>query len=304
MIIKKFDFIEYTPVSNTIIQDNSMSLKARGLLIYLLSLPAHWDVIQDHLYKDVSDKDGRTAIDSALKEIKKAGYTTVKPVRSKEDGKLIGNHRFVSNNKDFIAVIDENSYVEKCLKSTFYLPETETQVSCSPENQQLEIKEKKKINNISKSHSSDQKTNIGSPDQKSIDEKIDSEKSKVWHENGFEFKASSWFTQFVVENDYLPARKRSKAQLEKMTLDGCEILDKLMRIDKHSENDIKLVMNWFAETHNEESFGYDKPTSAFWFDSKGGAKFHTLNTLRKKTRNSDRTKFETMLANAKKYYNK
>lgn len=65
----------YTCISNAAIQDNTLSFKARGLHHLLLSYPDGFKVKRDSLINK-SDKDGKTAIDSALKELEEAGYLT------------------------------------------------------------------------------------------------------------------------------------------------------------------------------------------------------------------------------------
>jgi len=62
----------FTTVSNKLAQDTEISLKAKGLMVYLLSLPDDWIVYVDHLAKTL--KEGKSAILSALKELKGFGY--------------------------------------------------------------------------------------------------------------------------------------------------------------------------------------------------------------------------------------
>jgi hypothetical protein len=63
----------YTVVSANITADPNLSMKARGLLITLLSLPDCWDFSEAGLCKILA-KDGLTSIKSGLKELELAGY--------------------------------------------------------------------------------------------------------------------------------------------------------------------------------------------------------------------------------------
>lgn len=63
---------EFIVMSNYHLQDNEMTLKAKGLLSTMLSLPPKWDYSVAGL-KTLS-KDGRDSITSALLELEKHGY--------------------------------------------------------------------------------------------------------------------------------------------------------------------------------------------------------------------------------------
>ncbi|MCI0184920.1 helix-turn-helix domain-containing protein [Sulfoacidibacillus ferrooxidans] len=69
----------YTMVSNSVIRDQRLSWKSRGILVYLLSLPDDWTVHINELTKHAPD--GRDSIASGLKELKKLGYVELVNVR-------------------------------------------------------------------------------------------------------------------------------------------------------------------------------------------------------------------------------
>ena len=62
----------FTVVPNQILNDQRISLKAKGLLIYILSKPDHWRTSTAHLAS--IGPEGREAIQTALKELEHAGY--------------------------------------------------------------------------------------------------------------------------------------------------------------------------------------------------------------------------------------
>lgn len=62
----------YTVVDNTFIRDMGLSMKAKGLMLLMLSLPPEWDYSVAGLAAIC--KEGMTAIRGALKELEKAGY--------------------------------------------------------------------------------------------------------------------------------------------------------------------------------------------------------------------------------------
>ena len=62
----------YTVISNEIFRNQSLSLKAKGLLCIMLSLPDKWEYNEAGLAS--LSADGRTTIRSALRELEAAGY--------------------------------------------------------------------------------------------------------------------------------------------------------------------------------------------------------------------------------------
>lgn len=66
---------DYTVVNNSYIRDKSISLKAKGLLSIILSLPDDWEYSVAGLASICSENE--TAIKSALSELKKNGYLVV-----------------------------------------------------------------------------------------------------------------------------------------------------------------------------------------------------------------------------------
>jgi hypothetical protein len=72
----------FKPVASISLKDESLSLKARGLLAYLLSNADNWVLNIEQLIDSVSTQDGATAIRAAIKELKDAGYIVMNQVRS------------------------------------------------------------------------------------------------------------------------------------------------------------------------------------------------------------------------------
>lgn len=76
---------DYTVMSNYHFREKDMSLKAKGLLSLMLSLPEDWDYSIAGLVTLSSDKE--TSVRNALNELEDFGYLERKPV--KEKGKII-----------------------------------------------------------------------------------------------------------------------------------------------------------------------------------------------------------------------
>lgn len=76
----------YTVMANYHLRDKGISLKAKGLLSVMLSLPAEWDYTLAGLAH--ISKEGVDAIGTAVKELEYAGYV-VRTRRRNEAGQLL-----------------------------------------------------------------------------------------------------------------------------------------------------------------------------------------------------------------------
>lgn len=72
---------------NKLLNDNNISLKAKGLFVFLQNMPSDWSAsrskIMDHL------KEGEDSIASAIKELKNHGYLTISMIKN-DNGKFDG----------------------------------------------------------------------------------------------------------------------------------------------------------------------------------------------------------------------
>lgn len=77
----------FTCVPNETLRDKRLTLKARGLLAFCLSLPDTWEYSVEGLARATGE--GRDSIKSALKELEAGGYLIRQQARN-EQGKLAG----------------------------------------------------------------------------------------------------------------------------------------------------------------------------------------------------------------------
>lgn len=78
-VMRTFKNNNYTVMSNTHLRDKNLSLKAKGLLSVMLSLPDNWNYSIAGLVAIC--KENETAIKSALNELKKNGYLVVNKLK-------------------------------------------------------------------------------------------------------------------------------------------------------------------------------------------------------------------------------
>ena len=86
-IIRKHKNTNFTVVDNEILRNNKLSLKAKGLLVILLSLPDDWEFSVSGLSS--LSKDGRDSTRSTLKELEEHNY--LKMEQTKNNDGMFGN---------------------------------------------------------------------------------------------------------------------------------------------------------------------------------------------------------------------
>lgn len=77
----------FEPIRRDAVQDGRLSMKARGILAYLVSMPDRWRTNAEAIAKGC-DKDGREAIANGLKELEEHGYLARRR-RHTEDGRFV-----------------------------------------------------------------------------------------------------------------------------------------------------------------------------------------------------------------------
>jgi len=78
----------YVTVNKGYVNDFKLSLKAKGLMTYLLSLPSDWMIYKEEI--TMHHKDGRDSVTSGFKELLRAGYMT-HVVEKNSKGQFVAN---------------------------------------------------------------------------------------------------------------------------------------------------------------------------------------------------------------------
>ena len=80
--------VNYTPISNKVLQNTDLTFGARGLLIYILSLPETWIPVKIQIQK--KNKYGKTAFNTIWKELVDKNYIHSTRVKDNDSGKFLG----------------------------------------------------------------------------------------------------------------------------------------------------------------------------------------------------------------------
>lgn len=79
MTINRVPEVPYAQIANAMLRDRRLSFRARGILAMVLSNVGEWEATRDYL-EDMTEKEGREAIQTALNELTDLGYRTVSKV--------------------------------------------------------------------------------------------------------------------------------------------------------------------------------------------------------------------------------
>ena len=120
----------YTVMSNYHLRDKTLSLKAKGLLSLMLSLPETWDYTLAGLAR--ISLEGKDAIRAAVVELEKAGYVTRSRVRN-EKGHLQGTEYVIRERPVFSAqpALEEPTSENPTLEDTTQLNKDKNKITDS-----------------------------------------------------------------------------------------------------------------------------------------------------------------------------
>jgi hypothetical protein len=125
----------YTVIDNTILKDPRVSWKAKGLFVYLLSLPEDWRIYLSELEQHA--KDGKDSLRAAIKELAALGY--IRQERQKnERGQFDGwRYEVIENPQD---VKDQEPKKPKSENPQSEKPKSENPQLLNTNNNQILIK--------------------------------------------------------------------------------------------------------------------------------------------------------------------
>lgn len=115
---------DYTVVNNHYLRDKNLSMKAKGLLSVILSLPDDWDYTVNGLVNYIGE--GKTAVTNALKELENNGYMVRRRIR--DDCGRLGNAEWVIYEKPMTEnIAQENIAQENQPQLNTNIPNTKKQ---------------------------------------------------------------------------------------------------------------------------------------------------------------------------------
>lgn len=113
---KKF-VTHFTTIPNAIAQNDELSWKARGIFLYLASMPSNWQFYEVEVAKHASD--GRDALRTGLKELEEKGY--LKRYRKRNDkGQVVDSEWILSD----VPMFDKPMLNEPMLKKPTQVNQT------------------------------------------------------------------------------------------------------------------------------------------------------------------------------------
>lgn len=138
----------FTIVANDIFKRDDVSARAKGIYIYILTLPDDWKIYKSELYRHFSE--GRQAIDTAFRELELLGYI-VKERNRVQGGKFSGwNYNVYESPTHQKTESRETDHSENRKSGNQHvlstdLPITEEQVTDKEESQETETMKTSKV---------------------------------------------------------------------------------------------------------------------------------------------------------------
>lgn len=153
-IVKSKKNLRYTTIHNFILANEKLSLQAKGLYCYIVSLPEDWVIYKSEIMKHHSN--GRAAFETAWQELEEAGYL-VGADQVRKDGKFMGRDYVfydltdddkqyisdgppmlkISNGDESALEVSKPQILEKNVDNQTNLPMQEISNGTDAENQQL-----------------------------------------------------------------------------------------------------------------------------------------------------------------------
>lgn len=127
-VLRKEKKSDFTVIDNGIFKNRNLSLKAKGLICLLLSLPDGWEYSVKGLQALSSDK--YSAITSGLKELEEAGY--FRREQRFKGGKFAGYEYIISETQNSDFTFSENPISEKTISENHAQLNTNTNKRLNP----------------------------------------------------------------------------------------------------------------------------------------------------------------------------
>ncbi len=125
----------FTTLPNELINDEHLSWEARGLLIFILSKPDHWEVKTSHLIKQTANsrkQSKRDSVRAILKELEDAGYVRRSMRRESSSGRFGGVDYIVYETPSPASNQAAESHLPETDLPETDLPETDLPTSVNP----------------------------------------------------------------------------------------------------------------------------------------------------------------------------
>ena len=200
----------FVQIDKTPIDDGNLSPESLGVLTYLLSKPNNWKAHKNEILKRFKDGDLKTTknkLDNIFKELCKAGYMKMLPLKETGTGKLIGSEHII-----------------------YELP-TYEDVPTS------------EILDSGKSSDSENVPNYSNNDLNNNNKK-EKNNDVLKSELKFSVDTFPYITAKKLADYILYNNPKHKPITEKELQDWAKDIDKCCRLDSRSEEDVTAVLDW------------------------------------------------------------
>jgi hypothetical protein len=99
---------KFTILKNSVLTDDRMSFRARGILAAILSRPNDWRTSSELLAMQSGGREGRDAIRTALKELEACGYLIRRKEKNPTNGQIRTNYYVFDEPQEVVDKVPEN----------------------------------------------------------------------------------------------------------------------------------------------------------------------------------------------------
>ena len=223
----------FTVLDNTFIKDTRLSWKAKGLMTYLLSLPDDWTIHLSEVEKHATD--GKSALRSAINELKELGY--LKAEQKRENNRFAEMVYIIIENPDF--PLTDFQQTENLQTENL---QTEKQPLLNTNNNK--VLNKQSTNNIpkEKKHKNGTYQNVLLSDKelKTLCDELGTKKTKAVIDNFSELKEMKGYKY---KSDYLALKKWGIEAYCKKIISECN----KEKPQQHSDSEYKSMADDYSE---------------------------------------------------------
>lgn len=254
---------DFTVMSNYHLRDRNLSLKSKGLLSYMLSLPEDWDYSINGLVAICKEEE--TAIKTALKELKQYGYLKINKLYPNvtKTGKI--EYEYVIFEESYKKIVQKNQEGEN-QPLEFQELENQGQINTNNKNTNKQIDKTDKLDKTRASPNENDleevKHNILTKELINLNYISEDDASSFYYDNLFQKYLSEGhnYKELYSAIHYIVPRVMSRNFIDE---DGNEITNKYGYFKNSVESNFRRFESYSKDLYSEDDY------KDFWNDFEG-----------------------------------
>lgn len=253
----------YTVIDNTFLKDTRLSMQAKGLFCYLLSLPEDWIIYQSEIANHFANSIG--AVKKTIKELESFGYLKITRILN-TDGKkgYKTSYTIIENPMEEEKEINnsnENKGSENEKVSTFFYSQNSTVEISTVEKRPLLNTNKQNTNNTNSSSPHIKNSSPTSITPQNKNSSLSSTKSSSFTNMTKPTKISTSSSQYSSQNKNTDTNKTKSLQINSSEHNHFDLPDKsFTAVTSVTEQKKKFPNEWYSQCLNKYKDNYKSVT--------------------------------------------